>query len=359
MTLFEKIAYLRKREGLSQEALAEKLSISRQSVYKWENGESMPSFDNIKYLAKLFDVSFDYLMDDSIDKVILENGETKFSNIQRGIYSTNIGLSASQINIDNGYDGSRKAKLEYKGYCSSNVHHAESALKKFKITDIFQIQHNAATIFFYDSINYTCGFFYAGMIQFVCPIENVVGFTYGGGHHKVVNSSATIGSVGLGVGGVNSMGIGQIPTLNSIPDTSAWCSLSYKENNSIKTFDMSFSVNDSLMGDECESAEELTRMWMLNKDALLKSLEKLKLKILALIDIGKDIQCGKIKVEKVNYSMFVKANEELKLEYDAYLRDIKEHATRDNKKRLIKLLVIGGLIVVAAFIVIKLIFSSL
>ncbi|WP_312461371.1 helix-turn-helix transcriptional regulator, partial [Proteiniclasticum sp.] len=42
MKLNEKIFYLRKKEGYSQEALAEKLGVSRQAVSKWENGDADP-----------------------------------------------------------------------------------------------------------------------------------------------------------------------------------------------------------------------------------------------------------------------------------------------------------------------------
>lgn len=53
---------LRKKKGLSQEALAEKLGISRQSVSKWERAESSPDTDNLIALAKLYGVSLDELL---------------------------------------------------------------------------------------------------------------------------------------------------------------------------------------------------------------------------------------------------------------------------------------------------------
>jgi transcriptional regulator with XRE-family HTH domain len=64
MTLGEKIQQLRKTQGLSQEALAEKLTVSRQAISKWELGESMPDTENVVSLSKLFDVSTDYLLRD-------------------------------------------------------------------------------------------------------------------------------------------------------------------------------------------------------------------------------------------------------------------------------------------------------
>jgi len=65
--LGEKIQRLRKEKGMSQEQLAAQLTISRQSISKWELGESMPDTENIMQLSKLFDVSTDYLLNDEID----------------------------------------------------------------------------------------------------------------------------------------------------------------------------------------------------------------------------------------------------------------------------------------------------
>ena len=57
MILAEKIVFLRKRKGWSQEELADKLDISRQSVSKWELGASIPDLDKIIKLSDLFDVT--------------------------------------------------------------------------------------------------------------------------------------------------------------------------------------------------------------------------------------------------------------------------------------------------------------
>lgn len=62
MTFRRNIIRLRKEHGLTQEGLADKLGISRQSVQKWESGESMPDLDRISSLAKLFGVGVDDLV---------------------------------------------------------------------------------------------------------------------------------------------------------------------------------------------------------------------------------------------------------------------------------------------------------
>ena len=62
MTLAEKILSLRTEKGMSQDSLAEKLEVSRQSVSKWETGQSTPDLDKIIKLADLFGVSVDELV---------------------------------------------------------------------------------------------------------------------------------------------------------------------------------------------------------------------------------------------------------------------------------------------------------
>jgi len=58
----ENIATLRKKAELSQEALAEELGVSRQTLAKWETGESVPDVLRCDKLAELFDVSLDDLL---------------------------------------------------------------------------------------------------------------------------------------------------------------------------------------------------------------------------------------------------------------------------------------------------------
>lgn len=67
MNLHSKITYLRKEHKMSQLDLAEKLNVSRQAISKWESGTSSPSIDSLKCISTLYNVSIDYLLDDSID----------------------------------------------------------------------------------------------------------------------------------------------------------------------------------------------------------------------------------------------------------------------------------------------------
>lgn len=67
MILADKIIDLRKKNGWSQEELAEKLDVSRQSISKWEGAQSVPDMSRIIKLSEVFDVSTDYLLKDEIE----------------------------------------------------------------------------------------------------------------------------------------------------------------------------------------------------------------------------------------------------------------------------------------------------
>ena len=67
MILADKIIDLRKKAGWSQEELADKLGVSRQSVSKWEGAQSIPDMNKILQLSELFGVSTDYLLKDNLE----------------------------------------------------------------------------------------------------------------------------------------------------------------------------------------------------------------------------------------------------------------------------------------------------
>lgn len=68
MILADKIVSLRKKAGWSQEELAEQLSVTRQSVSKWEGAQSVPDMDKVVQMSRLFGVTTDYLLKDEIEE---------------------------------------------------------------------------------------------------------------------------------------------------------------------------------------------------------------------------------------------------------------------------------------------------
>jgi len=65
MALGEKLLNLRKKSGLSQEDVAEKLGVTRQAISKWETGQTVPELIKAKLLSELYNVSYDYLISES------------------------------------------------------------------------------------------------------------------------------------------------------------------------------------------------------------------------------------------------------------------------------------------------------
>ena len=62
MNFSEKLLTLRKAKDFTQEQLAEKLDVSRQSVSKWESGQATPELEKIVAISAIFDVTMDYLL---------------------------------------------------------------------------------------------------------------------------------------------------------------------------------------------------------------------------------------------------------------------------------------------------------
>ena len=79
MDLGNKILKLRKEKGYSQEDLAEKLGVTRQTISNWELGSTQPNPEQLKGLSKILNVSIDELLDNDIKAVI----EEKVSNTEK------------------------------------------------------------------------------------------------------------------------------------------------------------------------------------------------------------------------------------------------------------------------------------
>ena len=67
MEFSEKLMELRRREGLSQEQLADRLGVTRQSVSKWESGSAMPELNKLIAISDIFGVTIDYLVKEAAE----------------------------------------------------------------------------------------------------------------------------------------------------------------------------------------------------------------------------------------------------------------------------------------------------
>ncbi len=75
--LGEKLAALRKRSGYSQQELAEKLSVTRQTISNWECGQGAPALDKAVELAKIYQISLDDLAGEQVEVVVKEKRESQ------------------------------------------------------------------------------------------------------------------------------------------------------------------------------------------------------------------------------------------------------------------------------------------
>ena len=94
MNLSDRIQYLRKARGISQEGLADQLGVSRQAVSKWESEQSMPDLDKIISMSDYFEVTTDYLLK-GIEPVVQKEEEQsiKYRRIASNIcYQLSLGF---------------------------------------------------------------------------------------------------------------------------------------------------------------------------------------------------------------------------------------------------------------------------
>ena len=81
MNINEKILLLRKKEGLSQESLAEKLNVTRQTVSNWELGQTTPDIQQAKNISKIFKISLDDLTDNKLELEVKDNSNNIFKDL--------------------------------------------------------------------------------------------------------------------------------------------------------------------------------------------------------------------------------------------------------------------------------------
>ena len=100
MTLGEKITLLRKQKGWSQEELADRLDISRQSVSKWESNASVPDLDKIIKLSVIFSVSTDYLLKDEEQNLPMREEVVEFDGYEEEVPTRKVTMEEATTYMD-------------------------------------------------------------------------------------------------------------------------------------------------------------------------------------------------------------------------------------------------------------------
>ncbi len=89
MRFSEKLILLRKRKGMTQEEFSRAVGVSRQSVYKWESGQSYPEATKLLEIRRLYGVSIDHLLDESVSLPFPSNeSSTQFVKENKEIFGT-------------------------------------------------------------------------------------------------------------------------------------------------------------------------------------------------------------------------------------------------------------------------------
>lgn len=81
MKLPDKLTYLRKQKGITQLQLAEQMEVSRQAVSRWEQGESVPTLENLKFLSNFYAIQLETLIND--DRHILKSHVNQEQAVER------------------------------------------------------------------------------------------------------------------------------------------------------------------------------------------------------------------------------------------------------------------------------------
>lgn len=97
MILADKIINERKKNGWSQEELAEKLNVSRQSVSKWEGAQSVPDMQRIVEMSRLFGVTTDYLLKDELEYEAAE--AAAFTDTESKLRRVSIGEAQEYLSL--------------------------------------------------------------------------------------------------------------------------------------------------------------------------------------------------------------------------------------------------------------------
>lgn len=81
MTIGEKIIILRKKENMTQEALSERLQVSRQTLSNWEKDSTTPDINQAKNIAEVFKISLDDLTDNNLEIDCKDNSNNILNNL--------------------------------------------------------------------------------------------------------------------------------------------------------------------------------------------------------------------------------------------------------------------------------------
>lgn len=327
MKISEKIAILRKKMGFSQEELANELDVSRQSVYKWETENAVPDLAKIKKMASLFCVSFDELLDDEIDitvKSAPKDESPSQKNTYRPVFNSGKALSWNQAALDYGYLEDRTNKNPRSDYIyDQNRANMERCLKDYGATSQIPLQFDLVGCFFQNANNHTFGFYFAGAIQFICPYENLINANLFNSGNEMTYENQRVFGTGWGTGGLQSVGMGNIPQAVMKPPSEYKLCISYfDEKGEIREYNLVFQWERSYAYLLTGSSSEAKIFNGLNAEATNKNLSEIYNKLSAIPAIAKRIQDGDVQTQTLDIKKIQNAYKSDTADYQAYINGL-------------------------------------
>ena len=147
--LGDKLVALRKKNGHSQQELADKLQVTRQTISNWELGQGSPSLDKAMELAKIYHVSLDDLVENQVEIVVKEKKQ-KSSRLLKCLEGKKVKISGSDMELllesglDWGYNSAVKVlevndewmRIEYTRTKENHLMKKETVIKLIDINMI-------------------------------------------------------------------------------------------------------------------------------------------------------------------------------------------------------------------------------
>lgn len=357
MKFCDKLVKLRKSKGLSQEDLANELGVSRQSVYKYESGENMPELDNIKKIAKIFNVSFDLLLDDekNVDDenqketvVIVKEDNVKQIKYRKVFNSGSTLDTFKQGDYEHGFVEDKRATDTdvFKEYSEKH----ERLIRAKGYSKIIRVQFDVLCDFFIDDNNKTFGFFYDGAPQFICPFENFAAFSLG--DSGLTRQYEKTNVVGVGFGKNPSFGFGSVPTTHTGLPSTYDLNISYFDDKGIlKNYKISFNCSRVYIVYEYDIASDrkMHDVQDMISQATNKKLNEIAAYLDGIKEAASQIKNGLIQVPSLDMNALVfefkKGQDEKRDRKDKY-SDFLE-AKRKNKEKILKILAIVIVAIIA------------
>lgn len=356
MNFSQKLIYLRKQKSWSQEDLANELDVSRQSVYKWEAGECTPEIEKVRNIAKIFDVSFDFLLNDAMDTSSLKIEEpalTKNKKFEyRDVFDSKRELDYYTAEYEHGCTKKRQTQYLSTNYYEIKHNQMMKYLQNKGYKDIIKLQGDCCISFFIDYKTSSFGIFFDNAEQFVCPFENFCDVFVSNSGIEMGYRKTSI--LGLGFGDSQSVTVGSMPVAELKKPYMYYLTISYfNKNGELKEYKQNlncFRVFPSYQGKDYKFWNDMT------SSSTEKKLNDLVIKLKGIKELALEIKNGTKEVVPLDIEKLKSINKKATVLVEKEHKTLEEKAEEERKKRdkklAITLLSIFGAIFLIAIIAI-------